>query len=140
MEIGIVKYDKLWTPTPNLATQSSQERRFWSRVIVTRNGKSNIHFNSSEQSVSTSCKLTESSNHLCMHHATMKYLTDLLQQTLDVARRASHAQSRSDVLAEGNLMFAHEENETSKNNRTQEHTFFGDKLDWIFFVLCSHWC
>ena len=33
------------------------------------------------------CEVIESSNHLCMLHATVKYLADLPEQTSNVARR-----------------------------------------------------
>ena len=71
------------------------------------------------------CELIEASNHVCVLHFTVKYLADVPEQTIDVARRDSSAsvkvvltprnehsnptQRKSSVLADGNLVLEQKE-------------------------------
>ena len=104
--------------TTNLSTFAPGTTIFEESNLFQKGGES-LHVNSSEQSVGIIRKLMGSSKHWCMLYATVKYVADLPETTIDVARRNTSAsvqvvstprnelsnptQSKSDVLAEGNL-------------------------------------
>ena len=88
-------------------------------------GRDNIHCTAGDQSISMTCKLTESVNLLCMLFATIGYMDDLRLETLGIARGCSPAQVncvlpprddlsnpaqlRADPPGEGNLTLKEEE-------------------------------
>ena len=68
---------------------TNQSFRVCEVSLATLKVATNIHFNASEESANVVRKLVESATSLCMLFASLKYMANLPEETLDTARETS---------------------------------------------------